>query len=452
MKTLKTMNMAFAMLTVTAAMAQQTSVNISFKDAGTTTSTTAYIKPMDIGRQHEPVALDIDTIEGMGKATVETSRTGLYQLIIIRNQSQTFLPVSITPSGDKHEDIIPLHFTENGPMTEGTDDNRALSAFSAHVFTTDRKLWTQKDATWDDYQHMTGSYSLAADSILNLYRCSETVEQYIRLWACTSAYNSYSSLPAITGKHPLDIPIKFATVAGNCQEALDTPLASLFPIANAMIIHSTPKDTDIATKIDYIYTNYSCAEIRNSTVAAMLNDYIAKFNYQHNYEQGLALLTKATEKHHLDHKYLDTFIANRVTIKGAPLPEGLSFLDADGNRHTMEEFRGKYVYIDFWASWCVPCCREVPHLQKLEAELNNDNVVFLSISIDKTETPWRKKMAELSMYGNQWIDSSNTFANALNVRGIPFFVIYDKEGKLFLYNAPRPSTGEKLKALLENLE
>ena len=133
----------------------------------------------------------------------------------------------------------------------------------------------------------------------------------------------------------------------------------------------------------------------------MLNDYIAKFNYQHNYEQGLALLTKATEKHHLDHKYLDTFIANRVTIKGAPLPEGLSFLDADGNRHTMEEFRGKYVYIDFWASWCVPCCREVPHLQKLEAELNNDNVVFLSISIDKTETPWRKKMAELSMHGNQ---------------------------------------------------
>lgn len=442
------------MLIASAAMAQQTSVHITFKDAGASKSTTAYIKPMNIGQQSDLTALDIDTVNGKAKAMVDTSETGLYQLVIIRDQAQTFLPLSITNSSsdNKTEDGISLHFSEKGPVTEGSDDNRALSAFSAHVFSTDRRLWTQKDATWDDYRNMIGSYNNAADSILALYRCTETVERYIRLWACTAAYNSFSSLHAITGKHPLDIPFQYTDVIGNCQKSLDTPLAALFPIANVMIANSTPKDADIAEKIDFIYTNYSCEEIRNSAVAAMLDEYIRKFNYQRNYDKGLALLTAATEKHQLDRKYLNTFIANRVTIKGAPLPEGLSFTDADGNRHTMDEFRGKYVYIDFWASWCVPCCREVPYLQKLEAGLDNDNVVFLSISIDKTEAPWRKKMAELSMHGNQWIDTGNTFANALNVRGIPFFVIYDKEGRLYLYNAPRPSTGEKLKSLLEGLE
>ena len=56
------------------------------------------------------------------------------------------------------------------------------------------------------------------------------------------------------------------------------------------------------------------------------------------------------------------------------------------------QFRGKYVYIDLWASWCVPCCREVPHLQKLEKELENKDVVFLSISIDQNPSAWKKKM------------------------------------------------------------
>ena len=116
------------------------------------------------------------------------------------------------------------------------------------------------------------------------------------------------------------------------------------------------------------------------------------------------------------------------------------------------QLRGKYVYIDLWASWCVPCCREVPHLQKLEKELENKDVVFLSISIDQKVEAWKKKMADLQVHGNQWHDSEGTLGKALNVKGIPFFLIYDKEGKLYMYNAPRPSMGLALKELLEGLK
>ena len=60
-------------------------------------------------------------------------------------------------------------------------------------------------------------------------------------------------------------------------------------------------------------------------------------------------------------------------------------------------------------------------------------------------------MNALDMHGNQWISTDNKIAEVLNVKGIPFFLIYDKEGKLYIYNAPRPSSGDTLKLLLENL-
>jgi thioredoxin-related protein len=61
-------------------------------------------------------------------------------------------------------------------------------------------------------------------------------------------------------------------------------------------------------------------------------------------------------------------------------------------------------------------------------------------------------MTALNMHGNQFINQSNSLAESLNVKGIPHFLIYDKEGKLYQYQAPRPSTGDTLKNLLESLQ
>lgn len=51
--------------------------------------------------------------------------------------------------------------------------------------------------------------------------------------------------------------------------------------------------------------------------------------------------------------------------------------DVDGKMHKLTDFLGKYLYIDLWASWCGPCCQEVPYLQKLEKQLNNPMVEFI---------------------------------------------------------------------------
>ena len=136
----------------------------------------------------------------------------------------------------------------------------------------------------------------------------------------------------------------------------------------------------------------------------------------------------------------------------SPFPDDVVLEDADGNVVDISSFKGKYLYIDQWASWCGPCCREVPYLQAIEKEFQDSNVVFLSIATDTDKEAWKNKMVELNMHGNQLHDRNNTLCNALNVKGIPFFLIYDKEGKLHTYKAMRPSRGDALRMILEGLE
>lgn len=129
----------------------------------------------------------------------------------------------------------------------------------------------------------------------------------------------------------------------------------------------------------------------------------------------------------------------------------MTLVDNEGNKVDFSKFKGKFVYVDLWASWCGPCCKVVPYLQELEKDFENSDVVFVSISIDSAKEPWLKKMGQLNMHGNQLWNSDGELPKQLNIRGIPHFLIYDREGKLLDYDAPRPSS-EKIKALLQSLK
>ena len=172
-------------------------------------------------------------------------------------------------------------------------------------------------------------------------------------------------------------------------------------------------------------TAYGNNALRLSVATSIMKEYILNYNYNVDFEGGLDIVKRATEKYGLDPVFADEFMKRKSTVPGSPFPAGVNLVDADGKAVDFGKFKGKYVYVDMWASWCGPCCKEVPHLKKLEQELNNKDVVFVSISSDKDEQAWHNKMAELKMHGNQLLDRDNTLGEALNVKGIPFFVIYD---------------------------
>ncbi len=134
-----------------------------------------------------------------------------------------------------------------------------------------------------------------------------------------------------------------------------------------------------------------------------------------------------------------------VLAKGNVAP-GFAYDDIEGKQVALENFKGKNVYIDVWATWCGPCKKEIPHLEELQEEYKgNENIVFASVSIDEDKAAWEKMVKEKEMMGVQLIGDKawdSSICKDYLIRGIPRFILVDKDGKILDSRAPRPSSDE----------
>lgn len=132
---------------------------------------------------------------------------------------------------------------------------------------------------------------------------------------------------------------------------------------------------------------------------------------------------------------------------GQPSP-GFNYPDIRGGKVSLADLKGKYVYIDVWATWCYFCCKEQPDLKRLEGQLEGKNICFVSISCDKDVEAWREKVEEEKLGGLQLnIGGNRKFMNDYLISGIPRFILLDQEGKIISANMTRPSNPNTLKML-----
>jgi thiol-disulfide isomerase/thioredoxin len=128
-----------------------------------------------------------------------------------------------------------------------------------------------------------------------------------------------------------------------------------------------------------------------------------------------------------------------------------------GGKMTLESMRGKYVYIDVWATWCGPCRAEIPHLKNLEESFHGRKIEFVSISVDtkKDYEKWRAFVTEKQLGGIQLLadkDWSSDFIKHYGINSIPRFILIDPTGKVVDADAKRPSNpalAEQLNGLLK---
>ena len=141
--------------------------------------------------------------------------------------------------------------------------------------------------------------------------------------------------------------------------------------------------------------------------------------------------------------------ANRKLEKGQPaIP--FTFPDINGKEVSLSDFKGKYVYVDLWATWCGPCNAEIPSFKKLEEEFQGRNIYFVSISCDKSQDEWEKFVKERQMGGIQLhMRGNNKYMEELGNNGIPRFLLIDREGNFIDANMLRPSDPKTLKILRE---
>lgn len=128
--------------------------------------------------------------------------------------------------------------------------------------------------------------------------------------------------------------------------------------------------------------------------------------------------------------------------------EEFSVKDQNGTETTFAELRQakKYILLDFWASWCNPCLKEIPHLKKLYSQYQDKGFEIVSISIDQKEDDWKNKLEEVNLPWPNYLDRDG-IATLYKVRAVPTMYLVDEQGVLVAENLRGEELDNKLAEL-----
>lgn len=157
-------------------------------------------------------------------------------------------------------------------------------------------------------------------------------------------------------------------------------------------------------------------------------------------------------------KFLQVKAIRDRIAKGQPSPEFKDYLNYNGGKNSLSDYRGKYVYIDLWATWCKPCIVQFPMLKKLEEQYRGKNITFISIGTDDDKTAkswkkakklWKDAVKKYELKGVQLFAGETQFAKDYAVGTIPRFILIDPNGLIVDSNAPRPSDPKLIQLFAE---
>lgn len=193
------------------------------------------------------------------------------------------------------------------------------------------------------------------------------------------------------------------------------------------LIASNPKSLTVAT----LASQYTAPEMTPDAISTFLSQFdkgvIAQSFYLKELQNKLAKVSQLEVGQQ----------APDFTIKGA-----------DQKAIKLSDFKGKYVLLDFWASWCGPCRREMPHVKAAYEQFKGNNFQVFAVSIDSDATAWKKALEEDNMPFVHALDvkGKQSVGDLYMVRAIPTNFLIDSTGKIIAKNL----RGEELSKFLES--
>lgn len=175
----------------------------------------------------------------------------------------------------------------------------------------------------------------------------------------------------------------------------------------------------------------------NETVGNFLNELAIKFP-EH---EGIASIKRS----------FDSQVSPPAGLVGQNAPE-IVLPDTEGNEIKLSSFRGKYVLVDFWASWCKPCRLENPNVVNAFNKYRNKNFTILGVSLDQKKEPWMKAIVDDKLNWTHISDLKYWGSRVVplyQIQGIPYNVLVDPNGKVIAENLRGPGLHEKLEEVLQ---
>mgnify|MGYP001375041932 FL=1 len=133
------------------------------------------------------------------------------------------------------------------------------------------------------------------------------------------------------------------------------------------------------------------------------------------------------------HAFEKPDLKNLVIIKNPKIYEDVVFMDINQKNVNLDDFNGKLIILNFWATWCAPCREEMPSLDDLQINTKLNNLKIFPINIGQEDISKSKFFfKELNIKNlDIYIDAPITLAKKFSLRGVPTTIIFNKEGKEF---------------------
>ncbi len=207
----------------------------------------------------------------------------------------------------------------------------------------------------------------------------------------------------------------------------------------------------------YKYAITKAKKIKDHGVKKIINQYLIESAAGRTNDINFLAWLKRFITDQMESGYNTSVVDNRSQLLHlAPTGEPALFFEAedkDGSAFSFDNFKGKYIYLDVWATWCIPCRRQIPYLDKLKEKFKGRPIEFVSISEDKSIDEWRNYLKNIPNTTGQFISNpglKESISRTYQVRYIPTFILIDPNGRLVSTNCFRPSD-PALDMLLEKL-
>lgn len=153
----------------------------------------------------------------------------------------------------------------------------------------------------------------------------------------------------------------------------------------------------------------------------------------------------------------NTFAQKLMHLKGSTFPKNVlevKLYEKNGDSTTfkkvLKKLKGNVIYLDFWASWCGPCIREMPKSKDVQKYFSGKKLSFLYLSTDSSHEKWIAGMKRINIEGYHYRikpEDKVHFKNLFKIPGIPYYVIIDKKGNIAEPRAEWPREKRLLKQI-----